>query len=246
MKILKDEKYFNDVYENIIRKAYKCTELTCINKLFNLSEDEFVKLCLSKKVLRIYNKLNNFTSAVLIEKCAMNYELMIAIIIRLIEKLDDDDDTYICYFRNLSILNKYKNFFYIFPLIQITNLNDKTRDIDDINKQLLFIRRLKYLCKNINDIKYIEKIIFDDLKEFFLYDFDWYIRLRFHKNSFIYIIEHINTYKMLDERRKEQLYKLAEYGIFYKEHAEYLSKIGDERYISEMIYKSISGECIVV
>ncbi len=67
-----------------------------------------------------------------------------------------------------------------------------------------------------------------------------------HKESFVYFMEHINTYKMLDNERKNQLMILAKYGIYYKEHAEYLSKIGDELYMSEMIYKSISGECIVV
>ena len=39
---------------------------------------------------------------------------------------------------------------------------------------------------------------------------------------------------------------LAKHGIYYKEHAEYLARKGNNEYISEMMYKLINNECVVV
>ena len=58
MRLLKLEhkgKYFNDVYESIIRKTYRCMEILYTKKVFKLSENAFTELCLSdRRKLLIY------------------------------------------------------------------------------------------------------------------------------------------------------------------------------------------------
>ena len=67
----------------------------------------------------------------------------------------------------------------------------------------------------------------------------------FRDDLFLFI-EHFDTYKWLDDELKIELYTLAEDGIFYKEHAKFLSSIGDNKYLSKMTMEIIKGTCIIV
>ena len=278
-------KYYNNVYESIIRKTYKCMEILYTKKVFKLSENAFTELCLSDKrklltfedmvgksgnihfdggvVNSSYKEINDY----LIEKFTINgkinYELMLANMINLIEENDDLHNTIIQFFCKLPVFERYKNFFYIFSLIQIIDVDfhsRKTVDLMDDNLIMnLFMSRLREFCNHIENAN-IELIIFDDLKKFFLSYFDIFIAYDYTlinkfnhnwlgnsiKDDFIYFIEHIDTYKMLDDERKAKIVNLIKHGIYYKEYAEYLSKNGDNKYLSEMMYKLINNECVVV
>ena len=288
MRLLKLEhkgKYYNNVYESIIRKTYRCMEILYTKKVFKLSENAFTELCLSDRrklltfedmvgkngnihfdggvVASSYKEINDY----LIEKFTINgkinYELMFANVINLIEENDDLHNTIIHFFCKLPVFERYKNFFYIFSLIQIIDVNfhsRKTVDLmDDKLIMNLFMLRLREFCNHIKNAD-IELIIFDDLKKFFLSYFDIFIAYDYTlinkfnhnwfdnsiKDDFIYFIEHIDTYKMLDDERKNKIVKLIKHEIYYKEYAEYLSKNGDDKYLSEMMYKLINNECVVV
>ena len=287
MRLLKLEhkgKYYNNVYESIIRKTYRCMEILYTKKVFKLSENAFTELCLSDRrklltfedmvgkngnihfdggvVASSYKEINDY----LIEKFTINgkinYELMFANVINLIEENDDLHNTIIHFFCKLPVFERYKNFFYIFSLIQIIDVNFHSRKTVDLMDDLimnLFILRLKEFCNHIKSTD-IELIIFDDLKKFFLSYFDIFIAYDYTlinkfnhnwfdnsiKDDFIYFIEHIDTYKMLDDERKNKIVKLIKHEIYYKEYAEYLSKNGDDKYLSEMMYKLINNECVVV
>ena len=273
MRLLKLEhkgKYFNDVYESIIRKTYRCMEILYTKKVFKLSENAFTELCLSdrRKLLKFedmvgesgniyfdgkavsssYKEINDYLIERFTINGKMNYGLLFANVVNLIEENDDLHNTIIQFFCKLSVFEKYKNFFYIFSLIQIIDVDfhsRKTVDLMDNKLMNLFMSRLREFCNNIKNAD-IELIIIDDLKKFFFYYFDIYILMRTHKESLVYFMEHINTYKMLDNERKNQLTILAKHGIYYKEHAEYLAKKGDNEYLSEMMYKLINNECVVV
>lgn len=291
MRLLKLEhngKYYNNVYESIIRKTYRCMEVMNIEKRFKLSENAFTELCLSdkRKILIFedmiekggndyayfngitavktssYKGINDYLTERFTINGKINYELMFANIINLIEENDDLHNTIIQFFCKLPIFERYKKFFYIFSLIQIIDVDFHSRKTVDLTDDLimnLFMLRLKEFCNHIKSTD-IELIIFDDLKKFFLSYFDIFIAYDYTlinkfnhnwfdnniKDDFIYFIEHINTYKMLDDERKNQLTTLAKHGIYYKEHAEYLARKGNNEYMSEMIYKLINNECMVI
>ena len=264
MRLLRLEhkgKYFNDVYESIIRKTYKCMEVMSTGKKFRLSENAFTELCLSdrRKLLTFedmvgksgnihfdggvlassYKGINDYLIERFTINGKINYKLMFANVINLIEENDDLHNTIIQFFCKLLVFERYKDFFYIFSLIQIIDVDfhsRKTVDLmDDKLIMNLFMSRLKEFCNHIENAD-IELILFNDLKKFFLSYFDIFIaydytlKNKFNYNWFgnsikddlIYFIEHINTYKMLDNERKNQLMTLAKHGIYYKEHAEYL------------------------
>ena len=288
MRVLKLEhkgKYYNNVYESIIRKTYKCMEILYTKKVFKLSENAFTELCLSdrrklltfedmigksgdiysdgKAVSSSYKGINDYLAERFTINGKINYELMFANIINIIEENDDLHNTIIQFFCKLRIFENYKDFFYIFSLIQIIDVDfhsRKTVDLMDDNLIMnLFMLRLREFCNHIENAD-IELILFDDLKKFFLSYFDIFIAYDYilinkfnHnwfnnsiKDDFIYFIEHIDTYKMLDNERKNKIVNLSKHGIYYKEYAEYLSKNGDNKYLSEMMYKLINNECVVV
>ena len=128
MRLLKLEhkgKYYNNVYESIIKKTYKCMEILYTKKVFKLSENAFTELCLSdrRKLLTFedmigksgdiysdrgvvsssYKGINDYLAERFTINGKINYELMFANIINIIEENDDLHNTIIQFFCKLRI-----------------------------------------------------------------------------------------------------------------------------------------------
>ena len=282
MQILNDIENYKLVYEDIIRKTYRCMKIEYPE--IKISEDKFIELCFSDKVYlcnidkllsqniydilmpvysttyEYYNKYYKvidkeacqYTNNYLIKNFTINneidYGLLFANIIYWTEQYDDTDNMLLQFFNNLPIFEKYKKFFYIFPLIQVCSIIS-TKDISliysgifEYNISLMLMNRLKYFFSSMN-LERIEGVIHNELKKFFNEYLDdlklddlKYVK---YNPSFEYFIKHIDTYKYIDSKEKIRL--LAERGIYYWEY----SKFNNE-YLSEMTYKLINNECVVV
>lgn len=272
MQILYHNKDYNLVYEEIIRKTYQCMKIEYPE--IRISEDKFIQLCFSNKnsckISDIFNKsiyeitilIQSTNDYKIIDKEAcqytnnyfiknftinnkINYELLFADVIYIIESYDDYDNILIQFFCKLPVFERYKKFFYIFSLMQVCSIIS-TKYIKLIypgvlehDILLLFIRRLKYFFRGIDELGKIEEVIHKELKDFFHLYLD---RLKIHKSyslDYNYFIEHVDTYKYIDS--KEEIDLLAKRGIYYKEHVK-----NNNEYLGEMTYKLINNECVVV
>ncbi len=278
MQILNDIENYKLVYEDIIRKTYRCMKIEYPE--IKISEDEFIQLCFSDKVYlcnidkllnqniydilmpvysttyEYYNKYYRvidkeacqYTNNYLIKNFTINneidYGLLFANIIYWTEQYDDIDNMLLHFFNNLPIFEKYKKFFYIFPLIQVCsiistkNISLIYSNIFEYDISLMLMNRLKYFFSGMN-LERIEGIIHNELKKFFnkyLDDLKYYAK---YNPSFEYFIKHIDTYKYIDS--KEEICLLAEKGIYYWEYSKFNNK-----YLSEMTYKLLNNECVVV
>ena len=272
MQILKNKNDYNLVYEEIIRKTYQCMKIEYPE--IKISEDKFIQLCFSNRnfcrISDIFNKsvyeiiilIQSTNDYKIIDKEAcqytnnyfiknftinnkINYGLLFANIIYLIESYDDYDNILIQFFCKLPVFERYKKFFYIFSLIQVCSIISTKyirliySGVLEHDILLLFIERLKYFFRGIDESGKIEKVIHKELKNFFHLYLD---RLEIYKNYLLdynYFIEHVDTYKYIDS--KEEIDLLAKEGIYYKEYAK-----NNNEYLSEMTYKLINNECVVV
>ena len=292
MRLCKDRyiNKYNEIYESVIRKLYKCTNILNEN-LIKISKDEFVKLCLSdmKSLVTInditeylyFNEKYQYTFSLkpanflfelfcdgddslkkinefLIKKFTINgkinYELLLANLIYIIDKNDANNQiTFI--FCKLSVLKNYKDCLLLLNILQ----QDKYLIIKDKEYSYYYsgFSILSKFCKTFKEFFKIvgnkrDKIldIMGDnyFKHFFFFHFDIYINDKVfgEEGNLIFLLTHLDTYKWLDEERKNQLDILSENHIFYAEHAIYLSNLGKNEYLNKMTEESMKDECIIV
>ena len=287
MQILINKDEYEEVYEPILRKSYRCAIL--LGEKFNLSEDEFINLCLSDKKelctfkdlvnewlfngkykieLNDFNELNinlkiklfrsfmsndvNIKMNEYLNKCfqtEISNELMLANIIYMIETVDDFENTYLHFFMKFPILENHNSFLYIFSIIQITEMFSRASDIFNENTLYnAFFMNFNDFFNYVKEPEVIAEIIGEPLRKIFRKVMHCYIlsSIDTFRDDLFLFIKHFDTYKWLDDELKIELYTLAEDGIFYKEHAKFLSSIGDNKYLSKMTMETIKGTCIIV
>ena len=201
---------------------------------------------------RTYTKVNEYLKNKFTIDGKLKEEMLIANILYIIENNDDYKNTLLWFFEGLEILDKYKFFFYIFSLIQTTEsilyLPMK------VYVRNMFFYKFKDFFEEVKNIKEIIEIIGENaFKRMFIQTFDEYLRksnnpysLYELQNNLYLFIKHFDTYKWLDSKRKKRLSRLAKKNIYYAEHAKYLESIGKNEYLSEMTYKLMNDECVVV
>lgn len=274
MKVFQNIKERNLAYDKILRCIYKCKTINenFFNIVAGISEDEFVKKCFKpnkippeefiKRIDKEFTTVNQLQ--IMSENSTVRMWLMIRTdsllkntykddmlslfsdVFLLIEKIDNDENFLMNLFMNLKIFFNYKDIFYIFSLLQTSEckLNHKAVKTKDIDKY--FFYSLKSTLELINAKQLISIIGENRIKWYFLLLFDKVIFEIEHgsfKNNhkFLLFIKTFNTYKWLDLKRKNKLNKLMKYNIFYRKYAE-----TDEKYLSEMIFKQLNDECLII
>jgi hypothetical protein len=155
---------------------------------------------------------------------------------------------------NLKLFFDYRDIFYIFSLLQISEceLNPNAIKENDANKY--FYNSLRSILKIITVEQLLSIIGEDRIKRYFLLLFDnvmidievgKYIR---NRSEFFFLLKTFDTYKWLDLKRKGKLDMLAkEKHIFYKKHAEYLKKLGKNEYMGEMMFVMMEyDDCLII
>ena len=122
-------------------------------------------------------------------------------------------------------------------IISTKNISLIYSGIFEYDISLMLMNRLKYFFSGMN-LERIEGIIHNELKKFFNKYLDD-LRYAKYNPSFEYFIKHIDTYKYIDS--KEEIRLLAEKGIYYREYSKFNNK-----YLSEMTYKLLNNECLVI
>ena len=200
---------------------------------------------------RTYTKVNEYLKNKFTIDNKLNEEMLIANILYIIENNDDYKNTLLWFFEGLEIFDKYNLFFYMFSLIQTTEsilyLPMK------VYVRNMFFYKFKAFFEETKNIKETVEIIGENaFKRMFIQTFDEYLKsndsynLYESQNNLYLFMKHFDTYKWLNSKRKKRLGRLAKKNIYYAEHAKYLESIGKNKYLSEMTYKLINNECIVV
>ena len=271
MKVFHNIKARNVAYNKILRCIYKCSTINekFLYIVAGTSEDEFIKKCfkpnkiLSREFIgRIDKAFKNVDD---LQYRSKNSTVKMWLMIRtdnllknvykedmlslfsdiflMIEELDNDKNFLINLFMNLKLFFHYRDIFYIFSLLQISEceLNPNAIKENDANKY--FYNSLRFILKIITVEQLLSIVGEDRIKWYFLLLFDnvmIYVELKKYiknRSEFFFFLKTFDTYKWLDLKRKEKLDMLAkEEHIFYKKHAEYLKKLGKNEYIGEMMF----------
>ena len=194
---------FTEVYKDILKDTYQCAILNEIFKNNILSEEEFIKLCLSdrrnictwRELTQLANKDGKFNyGADLLEfldfyfekNFKTNYSLLLANMISMIEREDTRSSTLIHYFMDLNISKQsgLDYFLYFLHFIQ-HKIQMKTCIRDERMEKCifeLFMRKFNKFIEGEN-VKIITEIIGENyFRRFFLQYFDDYLeRIRLHE-----------------------------------------------------------------
>ena len=217
----------NIAYDKIFRCIYKCRMIN--EKFFNLvadiSEDEFVEKCFepSKITSEEFIKRTEFTTInqlqIMSENAVVKMLLMITTnkllkntykndmlslfsdIFFIIEEIDTDKNFLINLFMNLDLFSEYKDIFYIFSLLQISEceLNSEAIKVKDADEY--FFNPLSSILEFIT-VKQLIKIIGEDrIKWYFLLLFDSIIidvelkEMIRNDTEFFFFLKTFDTYK---------------------------------------------------
>jgi len=281
MKVFQNIKERNIAYDKIFRSIYKCKMIN--EKFFNIitgiSEDEFIKKCFepSKIVPEQFIKMidTEIINVNQLQYMGKNSTVKMWLMIKtdkllndtykndmlslfsdiffIIEEIDTDENFLINLFMNLDLFSDYKDIFYIFSLLQISEceLNSEAIKVKDADEY--FFNPLSSILKFIMVEQLIKIIGEDRIKWYFLLLFDSIIddvelnEMIRNDPEFFFFLKTFNTYKWLDKKRKEKLDILAKNeAIFYKEHAEYMKRLGKNEYMGEMMLAMMEyNDCLV-
>ena len=210
-----------------------------------------------------YEKINNYLSNKFNIKDKSNNELLLANVLYIIENIDDKYGTYLSFFSKFPILQSYKKFLYLFSIIQITELLDSNDEgifyFKPERLETFFFMHFKEFFNYVDKAEEVIKIIGEPIKEFFFAVFYSYLlNIKYNNDCYdteeklFLFIKHLDTYKWLEKEFRSKLNNnldlLARKNIFYKEHAEYLSNLGNNDYLSKMTaaYIANSENCLIV
>ena len=258
-------------YKLLFHKFYLINEI--IGKSLSVSEEEFLKMFIeeSLNINKIFHpskmqiwefwldikqkgqgKINKANKV--IKTFPNNYELILANIFKFIEKNEYNENCLAVFFTETEIFKNHKEHLYLFSALQQSiayKLGDYSGQYKNYPMQFLSV--IQELFKLFNKEYYNEIISLigeDWFKVNFRIFFDYCVNNPEHlndtyDNGFKFLIETFDTYKWLDCERKDKLYKLANKHYFYKEHAEILTKEGQNDYLSRMMVEIIENKCIV-
>ena len=257
-----------NIQEDLIRAAYKYAK-NYENFKEILSEDDFVNLYFSSEkiepnelleelncpVVPMIASSNNHLNLERIfkEKSNNDINLILVYMIYLINKEESSLDFLIIAFSNLFSFTMY-GFDYFFKAYYF--LLQKIR-LNSIHKREWYFEERYFEKFNnglLDDKNLIEILGEDYFKYFFLNYFDEYIkRIKFYSNNneleekLIPFMQAFDTYKWLDEKRKDYLILLGNASnIFYQEHYNNLSGELKNKYISKMVEKSFENKNLIV
>ena len=257
-----------DIQEDLIRAAHRYTKnYESFKKI--LPEDDFVNLYFSSEKIElneILEELNYpFVQIIVSSNNHLNLErifkkksnndinLILVYMIYLINKEESSLDFLIITFGNLFISTMYgfdyffKAYYFLLQKIRLNSIYKRDQYFEERYFE-------KFNNEILNDKNLIEILGEDYFKYFFLNYFDEYIeRIKFYSNNteleekLIPFMQAFDTYKWLDEKRKDYLILLGNVGnIFYQEHCNNLSGELKNKYISKMVEKSFENKNIIV
>ena len=257
-----------NIQEDLIRAAYKYAK-NYENFKELLPEDDFINLYFSSEKIElneILEKLNlpfvqmivssnnhSELERIFKEKSNDNINLILVYMIYLINKEESSLDFLIITFGNLFISTMYgfdyffKAYYFLLQKIRLNSIYKRDQYFEERYFE-------KFNNEILNDKNLIEILGEDYFKYFFLNYFDEYIeRIKFYSNNneleekLIPFMQAFDTYKWLDEKRKDCLILLGNAGnIFYQEHCNNLSGELRNKYISKMVEKSFENKNIIV
>ena len=256
MKFNTDKETFINICLSDIKNYCTLNEITAYlilgrEEILNVDVSDIFYSELRMDSQRTYTKVNEYLKNKFTIDNKLNEEMLIANILYIIENNDDYKNTLLWFFERLEIFDKYNFFFYMLSLIQTTEsilyLPMK------VYIRNMFFYKFKAFFKVIKNIKETIEIIGENaFKRMFIQTFDEYLKsnnpynLYELQNNLYLFIKHFDTYKWLNSKRKKRLGRLAKKNIYYAEHAKYLESIGKNEYLSEMTYKLMNNECVVV